>query len=160
MNKRQTSGRMRCCSIMISNTNNYQLPSSLIQPHISFHPFVHIISNRNYIIQPHNSIITAQILKLNKNYISIEYYHLNKSISIVNNVVVDTPIQWYDVVSSLLITAMSYQFGDFLEEHQILGFPNRCNFSTLIEPLNTFMPHVLDDSTYRKLSGDPEHVVQ
>jgi hypothetical protein len=32
--------------------------------------------------------------------------------------------------------------------------------STLIEPLNTFVPRVLDDSTYRKLSGDPEHIVQ
>jgi hypothetical protein len=41
-----------------------------------------------------------------------------------------------------------------------LGFPNCCNFSMLIEPLNTFMSCVLNDSTYRKLSGDPEYVVQ
>jgi hypothetical protein len=55
---------------------------------------------------------------------------------------------------------MFYQFGDLMGEHQTLGFPSRYNFSTLIESLNTFVPCVLDDSTYRKLSSDPEHVVQ
>jgi hypothetical protein len=99
-------------------------------------------------------------LKLNKNNnISIEYYCLDKSIFIVNIVVFDTPIQWYDIVSSPLITVMFYQFGDLVGEYQTLGFPSRCNFSTFIEPLNTFVPRVLGDSTYRKLSGDPEHVV-
>jgi hypothetical protein len=95
-----------------------------------------------------------------KNYISIEYYRLDKSISVVNIVVVDTLIQWYDIISSLIITTMFYQFDDLLGEHQTLGFPSCCNFSTLIEPLNTFVPRILDDSTYRKLSSDPEHVVQ
>jgi hypothetical protein len=74
-------------------------------------------------------------LNLNKNYISIEYYRLDKSISVVNIVVVDTPIQWYGIVSYPLITAIFYQFGDLLGEHQTLGFPSRCNFSTLLEPL-------------------------
>jgi hypothetical protein len=99
-------------------------------------------------------------LKLNKNYISIEYYRLNKSISIVNLIVIDTPILWYDIVSFSLITVMFYQFGDLLKEQQTLGFPNSCNFSTLIEPLNTFVPRVLDDSTYWKLSSDLEHAIQ
>jgi hypothetical protein len=95
-----------------------------------------------------------------KKYINIEYYCLDKSIYVINIVVVDTPIQWYDIVSSPLITAMFYQFGDLVGEHHTLGFPSHCNFLTIIELLNTFMPRVLDDSTYQKLSGDPEHVVQ
>jgi hypothetical protein len=95
-----------------------------------------------------------------KNYISIEYYRLDKSISVVNIVVVDTPIQLYDIISSPLITAMFYQFGDLLGEHQTLGFPRCCNLSTLIVPLNTFVSYILDDTTYRKLSSDPEHVIQ
>jgi hypothetical protein len=37
---------------------------------------------------------------------------------------------------------MFYQFGDLLREHQTLGFPSCCNFSTLIEPLNTFVPYI------------------
>jgi hypothetical protein len=95
-----------------------------------------------------------------KNYISIEYYRLDKSISVVNIVVVDTSIQWYDIISSPLITAMFYQFDDLLGEHHTLGFPSCCHFSTLIKPLNTFVPRILDDSTYRKLSSDPKYVVQ
>jgi hypothetical protein len=55
---------------------------------------------------------------------------------------------------------MFYHFGDLLGEYQILGFPSCCNLSTLIEPLNKFVPRVLDDSTYRKMSGDPEHIVR
>jgi hypothetical protein len=55
---------------------------------------------------------------------------------------------------------MFYQFGDLVGEYQTLDFPSRYNFSTFIEPLNTFVPGILDDSTYRKLSGDPENVVQ
>jgi hypothetical protein len=100
-------------------------------------------------------------LKLNKNNnISIEYYRLDKSISVINIIIVDTPIQWYDIVSSPLITVIFYQFGDLVGEYQTLDFPSRYNFSTFIEPLNTFVPGILDDSTYRKLSGDPENVVQ
>jgi hypothetical protein len=142
MNKQQASDRMRCWSIAVSDTNNYQFPSWLIQPHISFHPFVPIISNRNY------------------KFISIEYYRLDKAISVVNIVVVDTSIQWYDIVSSPLITAMFYHFDDILGEYQTLGFSSCCNLSTLIESLNTFVPRVLHDSTYRKLSDNPEHIVQ
>jgi hypothetical protein len=42
-------------------------------------------------------------LKLNKNNnISIEYYRLDKSIFVVNIIVVNIPIQWYDIVSSPL----------------------------------------------------------
>jgi hypothetical protein len=48
MNKQQSSGHMRCRSIVVSDTNNYQFISSLIQSHILFHPFISIISNRNY----------------------------------------------------------------------------------------------------------------
>jgi hypothetical protein len=48
MNKQQASDRMGCRSITVSDTNNYQFPSWLIQPHILFHPFVPIISNKNY----------------------------------------------------------------------------------------------------------------
>jgi hypothetical protein len=153
MNKQQTSGRMRCWSIAISNTNNYQFSSSLIQPHISFYPFVPIISNRIY-------KLLLKFWSWIKNYISIKYYRLDKSIYVVNIVVVDTPIQWYDIINSPLITTMFYQFDNFLREQRTLGFPNCCNLSTLIESLNTFVPHILDDSTYRKLFNDPEHVVQ
>jgi hypothetical protein len=153
MNKQQTSGRMGCRSIAVSDTNNYQFSSSLIQPHISFHHFVLIISNRNY-------KLLLKFWSWIKNYISIKYYRLDKSISVVNIVVVNTLIQWYDIISSPLITVMFYQFGDLLGEHHTLGFPSCCNFSTLIETLNTFVPHILDDSTYRKLSSDPKHVVQ
>jgi hypothetical protein len=100
-------------------------------------------------------------MRLNKKInISIEYYCLDKSISFVNIKVIDTPIQWYDIINSPLITVIFYQFGDFVWEYQTLGFPSRCNFSTFIEPLNIFVSCVLDYSTYRKLSGDPEHVVQ
>jgi hypothetical protein len=65
----------------------------------------------------------------------------------------------YDIVSHPLITMMFYQFSDILGEHQTLGFLRRCNFSTIIEPLNTFVSRVLNDSTYRKLSGNHEHIV-
>jgi hypothetical protein len=109
MNKQQASGRMGCQSIVVSDTNNYQFPLSLIQPHISFHPFIHIISNRNY-------KLLLKFWSWIKNYIRIEYYRLEKSISVVNIVVVDTQIQWYDIISSPLITAMFYQFGEFLEK--------------------------------------------
>jgi hypothetical protein len=153
MNKQQTSSRMGCRSITVSDTNNYQFPSSLIQPHISFHPFVPIISNRNY-------KLLFKFWSWIKKYISIEYYRLDKSISVVKIVVVDTPIQWYGIISSPIITVMFYQFDDFLGEYHTLGFPSYYNFSTFIEPLNTFVSRILDDSTYRKLSSDPEHVVQ
>jgi hypothetical protein len=100
-------------------------------------------------------------LKLNKNNnISIEYYRLDKFISVVNIIIVDILIQWYDIVSFPLITVMFYQFGDLVGEYQTLDFPNRYNFSTFIEPLNTFVPRILDENTYQKLSGDPEYVVQ
>jgi hypothetical protein len=95
MNKQQASGRMGCRSIAVSDTNKYQFPSSLIQPHISFHPFVPIISNRNY-------KLLLKFWSWIKNYISIEYYCLDMSISVVNIVVVNTPIQWYDIISSPL----------------------------------------------------------
>jgi hypothetical protein len=144
---------MGCRSITVSDTNNYQFPSSLIQPHISFYHFVPIISNRNY-------KLLLKFWNWIKKYISIEYYRLDKSIYVINIVVVDTPIQWYDIISFPLITTMFYQFGDLLREHQTLDFLSCCNFSTLIESLNTFVPRILDDSTYRKLSSDPEHVVQ
>jgi hypothetical protein len=153
MNKQQTSGCMGCRSIAVSDTNNYQFPSSLIQSHIIFHPFVPIISNRNY-------KLLLKFWSWIKNYISVEYYRLDKFIYVVNIAVVDTLIQWYDIICYLLITAMFYQFGDLLGEHHTLGFPSCCNFSTFIEPLNTFVPRFLDDSTYRKLSSDPKHVVQ
>jgi hypothetical protein len=98
---------------------------------------------------------------LNKNNnISIEYYYLDKSIFVVNIVVVDISIQWYDIISSPFIIAMFYQLGDILEKRQTLDFPSHYNFSMLIEPLNIFMSHIFDDSTYRKLSDDFEHVVQ
>jgi hypothetical protein len=47
-----------------------------------------------------------------------------------------------------------------LWEHQTLDFSGCCNFSILTEPLNIFMSCALDDSTYQKLSGDPEHIIQ
>jgi hypothetical protein len=116
MNKQQASGRMGCRSITVSDTNNYQFSSSLIQPHISFHPFVAIILNKNY-------KLLLKFWSWIKNYISIEYYRLDKSISVVNIVVVDTPIQWYDIISFPLITTMFYQFSDLLGEYQTLDFP-------------------------------------
>jgi hypothetical protein len=48
MKKQQASGRMGCRSIAVSDTNNYQFLSSLIQLHILFHPIIPIISNKNY----------------------------------------------------------------------------------------------------------------
>jgi hypothetical protein len=128
-------------------------------------PILIIANSTSYFISPLRPYYFKYKLLLKfwcwiKNYINIEYYRLDKSIFVVNIVVVDTPIQWYDIINSPLITAMFYQFGDLLEEHQTLGFPSCCNFSMLIEPLNTFVSRILDDSTYRKLSSDPEHVIQ
>jgi hypothetical protein len=48
----------------------------------------------------------------------MEYYRLDKSISVVNIIVVDTSIQWYDIVSTPLIIVIFYQFGNILGEHQ------------------------------------------
>jgi hypothetical protein len=57
MNKQQASDRMGYQSIAVSDTNNYQFPSWLIQPHILFHIFVPIISNRNNKLMKINSLV-------------------------------------------------------------------------------------------------------
>jgi hypothetical protein len=95
-----------------------------------------------------------------KNYISLEYYYFNKSIFVTNIIVVYALIQWYDILSSLIVIVIFCQFHDLLGEHKTLRFSSYDNFSTFIEPLNTFISCILDDSTYQKLSDDTEHIVQ
>jgi hypothetical protein len=61
----------------------------------------------------------------------------------VNIIVIYAPIKWHDIISSILIIVTFYQFCDLLREDQILDFPNYYNLSALIEPLNIFVPCVL-----------------